>query len=613
MAQRDLVKSVQQGVVVIEMPGVGRGTGFIVDQKGTLVTNYHVIEGARSAHVILPDKTRLEVAGFLAYSMGRDLAVLRLSTGNNTLHSLKVARRTPAKGAKVFAFGAPQGLPDSFTTGTVTAIRRGSEIRKAMVKLSGRDIYGQVLGLAEDAVWIQTSAPISHINSGGPLVDEAGEVVGINAWSRSARGNLNFAVSAHYIANFLSKEIGEVKPLARLPAPRPKLAPPRPPGTRTPSDRTKIAARLEILKNINQQRRTFLGQRKTVQSELSGLKRKLKEARAVSEKMAAAVKAAEQMMAQLNQQVASLRQQNVHSRDLSKSVRLKERADRLQQQSLNYERRQQQLIAKANQAKADCETLQPQMEEATAKMADLDRQANKVRRKWLRAADPLGKFGISDHEVAIEVLSEWINQDKRFQLAYLARGLACLQVKRYKQAVADFIKARRLDRGELAVVHAARGYIYALTGDRRRGMTEFGKAIEEDKSFYLTYIYRSRVLASSGEHPKAVADLGEATRLAPDDPMAFRESAWLLATCPKSDCRNGEKAVQHAEKACELAGGQDWSFLIVLAAAHAEAGDLTAATEKAKAAAELAPADMKPTCAQYVRLFAAGKPLRADQ
>jgi hypothetical protein len=215
-----LVTRVDPSVVTITLPNEREGSGFVVDAKGLVVTNYHVIEGAKHATVTFADKKILVVDGFVAVNVSKDLALLHVQSHNKELPALRLAESLPAKGDRVFAFGAPMGLSGSVSDGIVAAIRPGHEVRLTLLRLAHRDIYHDVLGYDMDAQWIQTTAPISPGNSGGPLVNGNGEVVGVNTWVCASGQNLNFSLSVLHLREFLAAAGTSVQLLSSLPAPR---------------------------------------------------------------------------------------------------------------------------------------------------------------------------------------------------------------------------------------------------------------------------------------------------------------------------------------------------------------------------------------------------------
>lgn len=217
----ELVEQVEPSVIIVDT-GDGLGSGFVYDQQGTIITNYHVIEGAKQAEIKFADKTSAPVTGFLAISPGKDLAILRFNLGGRRLKPLAVAPSRPSKGESVLAFGAPRGLGSTVSDGIVSAVREGTELRDTFKSMTKVDIYVEHLHYDLDAVWIQTTAPISGGNSGGPLVNLRGEVVGLNTWNRTDGQNLNFAISAEHIKKMMQSTQSGVQPLANLPAPREK-------------------------------------------------------------------------------------------------------------------------------------------------------------------------------------------------------------------------------------------------------------------------------------------------------------------------------------------------------------------------------------------------------
>ncbi len=218
---REVVQAIEPSVVVIEVPGVGLGSGFVVDDQGTIATNYHVIEGAKTAKAtFLIDKTSFDIQGFLVVAPGKDLAILKINPGNYRLRPLPLSASRPEKGESVLAFGAPKGFGGSVSDGIISAVRTGNDIRELLMAGSKRDIYTEVLGYDRDAVWLQTTAPISGGNSGGPLVNLRSEVVGLNTWNRTDGQNLNFAISAEHIRQVMQSAQSGLRPLAQLPPPR---------------------------------------------------------------------------------------------------------------------------------------------------------------------------------------------------------------------------------------------------------------------------------------------------------------------------------------------------------------------------------------------------------
>lgn len=171
----------------------GLGSGFFTSLTGEVVTNYHVIEGASSLLVRLLNKAIFPVEGWLAADSDKDIAVLKVDgkeLSKVSLGSLESVR----EGQLVFALGSSLGMPHTFSNGMVSSLRDGSEVDKP-----------------ELPKVIQHTAPISPGNSGGPLFDEQGLVVGINTFMVQGGQNLNFAIPIDYVKPELGKT--DVKPL----------------------------------------------------------------------------------------------------------------------------------------------------------------------------------------------------------------------------------------------------------------------------------------------------------------------------------------------------------------------------------------------------------------
>jgi hypothetical protein len=214
--------TVDPAVVTIKVtqakPDDSQGSGFVVSPRGIILTNYHVIEGAKSARVMFRDKTSFNVEGYLAISPGKDMALIQIDPGSKELKTLVLADQPPARGERVYAFGAPLGLSDSVSDGLVSALREGEDVRSTFKDSYKKDFYRDILGYELDARWIQTTAPISPGNSGGPLVNSRGQVVGLNTWRLPQGESLNFAISIAHVAQLAAKDAPSS--LATLPPPR---------------------------------------------------------------------------------------------------------------------------------------------------------------------------------------------------------------------------------------------------------------------------------------------------------------------------------------------------------------------------------------------------------
>lgn len=193
----------------------GSASGFFVS-RNLLVTNYHVVKEERSAEAWTQGQ-RYPVIGYVACEPRYDLVLLWVDRDADS-PTLPIAKELPKKLDEVFAFGSPQGLEGTVTRGDVSAIRLFQDIRAS----SPESVW---LGYRDDTVLIQMTSAISPGNSGGPLVNCFGEVVGVNTWTRRDGQSLNFAVAATHVQELLERgKDANVRSLvslsrSRLPAP----------------------------------------------------------------------------------------------------------------------------------------------------------------------------------------------------------------------------------------------------------------------------------------------------------------------------------------------------------------------------------------------------------
>jgi putative serine protease PepD len=177
------------GVVAVQVGG-GSGTGFVIDERGTIVTNAHVVGQSSQASVRFGDSGATVDAEVLGSDPSTDLAVLRVDPSRTgALHPLALADSDDVRvGDEVVAIGHPFGLDRTATAGIVSGL--GREIRSPN-------------GFSIDEV-IQTDAAINPGNSGGPLVDGRGRVVGVNSQIATAGAGggsvgVGFAVPANTV------------------------------------------------------------------------------------------------------------------------------------------------------------------------------------------------------------------------------------------------------------------------------------------------------------------------------------------------------------------------------------------------------------------------------
>ena len=195
-----LTKATEYDFFMDPVPVEGAGSGFIIDPRGYILTNFHVVAGAQTIEVILGDKTHFP-AKFIGADQRNDVALIKIDPKGKQLATLTLGDSSKLQvGQKVLAIGDPFGFQSTLTTGVVSAL--------------GRTVQTSETTFIDEA--IQTDASINRGNSGGPLIDSHGEVIGINSAIYTPSGTtagIGFAIpinTAKLIANDLMTE-GKVR------------------------------------------------------------------------------------------------------------------------------------------------------------------------------------------------------------------------------------------------------------------------------------------------------------------------------------------------------------------------------------------------------------------
>lgn len=167
--------------------GMGQGSGFVVNSSGLAVSNFHNFDGMEAWGVKMYGKDKLYIikaSDIVAYDRYQDYIIFKIPSEilkdfeKNTFDYIPVSKQMIEVGDKVYAIGSPRGLENTFSSGEVSQIREGDKYR------------------------IQISAPIDHGSSGGVLINDRGEAVGITSAGRDDSGaNLNFAIDLVLLMN----------------------------------------------------------------------------------------------------------------------------------------------------------------------------------------------------------------------------------------------------------------------------------------------------------------------------------------------------------------------------------------------------------------------------
>jgi S1-C subfamily serine protease len=172
----------------------GQGSGFVFDTDGHIVTNDHVVEGAERVTVRFSDGSTYD-GSVVGTDPSTDLAVVKVDAPSSALHPLELGDSTALSvGEPVVALGSPFGLEDTATSGIVSALNR------EMTSPNNFTISNS----------IQTDAAINHGNSGGPLLNSAAQVIGVNAQIKSDSGGsdgIGFAIPSSTVASIVPQII----------------------------------------------------------------------------------------------------------------------------------------------------------------------------------------------------------------------------------------------------------------------------------------------------------------------------------------------------------------------------------------------------------------------
>jgi putative serine protease PepD len=199
--------------IVADTPeGQATGSGFVVSKDGLIVTNDHVVEGASQVQVKIGTSDSAQPATVVGADPSRDLALLKVDASNLPTLSLGDSSSVSV-GDPTYAIGNPFGLDHTLTTGIVSALQRSLQAPDG-ARISGA---------------IQTDAALNPGNSGGPLLDADGKVIGVNSQIQTGSTNgaeggnvgIGFAIPANTVKSFISEaKAGKLKPQAQQTQPQ---------------------------------------------------------------------------------------------------------------------------------------------------------------------------------------------------------------------------------------------------------------------------------------------------------------------------------------------------------------------------------------------------------
>jgi putative serine protease PepD len=201
--------------IVADTPeGQATGSGFVVSKDGLIVTNDHVVDGASQVQVKIGTSSQAQDATVVGADPSRDLALLKVDASNLPTLSLGDSSSVGV-GDPTYAIGNPFGLDHTLTTGIVSALQRSLQAP------DGATISGA----------IQTDAALNPGNSGGPLLDSSGKVIGVNSQiqtgssSGAEAGNvgIGFAIPSSTVKSVIAEaKAGKLKPQSQQQQPQPQ-------------------------------------------------------------------------------------------------------------------------------------------------------------------------------------------------------------------------------------------------------------------------------------------------------------------------------------------------------------------------------------------------------
>lgn len=211
---------------------------------------------------------------------------------------------------------------------------------------------------------------------------------------------------------------------------------------------------------------------------------------------------------------------------------------------------------------------------------------------------------LADHTEAIRL-------DPTNAVALSNRGVTWNIKKDYDKAIADFSEAIHIN-PKLSIAYFNRGISWRAKKENEKAVVDYSEAIMIDTTSFQAYLNRAKVRQDLGQYGKALADWTDVIRCIPRQAMGYNGQAWLLATCPDAQYRDGPKAVKLATRACEISRWKSAEDLDTLAAAFAETGDYNMAVRWQREVIDLLFKDSPATeeCRLRLILYLSGKPYR---
>lgn len=190
----DIYRIVLPGVVTLEVETRSGekhlGSAFLINREGVAATAWHLLQDARKVFARFSDQQAVEVVGFLDRNEAKDIALIRLHVSDRSFRPL--CTNHPPVGERAYVIGSPHGYAFSISDGLISQMQ-----------------------LVDGFLQYQISCPISPGNSGGPVLNQRGEVLGVVCWSKKDAQNLSFATPAEWLSTL--KSDAAIVPWSALP------------------------------------------------------------------------------------------------------------------------------------------------------------------------------------------------------------------------------------------------------------------------------------------------------------------------------------------------------------------------------------------------------------
>ncbi len=233
--------------------------------------------------------------------------------------------------------------------------------------------------------------------------------------------------------------------------------------------------------------------------------------------------------------------------------------------------------------------------EAYRQKGDLDKAVEQLSKALELAPDNAGTLLIRANlytqlkklDLAVADVEKVVELQPQLLLAHLMRAELYASTDRLDQAIEQLEKLAQIAPGQTQLLSQL-GTLYLVNKKPQKAIETFSAVIEKDPADYRALRFRGDAYLNVGKHKEAIADFDSALKLQDDEDGLLNNFAWVLATSPVDELRDGAKAVKLATKACEQTGYETPHILSTLAAAYAETGDFETAVKWSKKSVEVA-------------------------